>query len=290
MSSRLVVLALCLGGLTVLPGCTDDPSDDAYAARVGDFHLTEEEVSRALQSVPVNGDTIEARRQIIEQWVSRTLLHQEALRLNLEDDPAVQERLAEQERAVLVNALTTQLYEAAEIEPSDSDIRRYFEQNRDRMQLREPHLLLRHVRTAHADTADTIGNSIAEDNAWEQLCTYDVVNAEQTCQVGQQFFPEHRRFNVAPFLRSSVEDMEVGETRTLERDTLYHIVHLADRADAGEAPEIEWVAPEIRRRLKTRARKQMHAREVQRLRNEARARNDLEISTVTPSPPSETAP
>jgi hypothetical protein len=58
---------------------------------------------------------------------------------------------------------------------------------------------------------------------------------------------------------------------------LYHVLHLVDRADAGTIPERAWVEAEIRRRLRLRGRKQMYAREVERLRNEARARGTLDV-------------
>jgi len=79
-------------------------------------------------------------------------------------------------------------------------------------------------------------------------------------------------------LPSILRGMSDGEVAPVTRaDSLYHVVQLVRRVPAGTSPELSWVAPEIRRRLEMRARKQMVAREVQRLRNEAQARDALDI-------------
>ena len=80
MSLRLSLLALL-----ALGACSDAPSADApgggeTVARVGDARLTEGDVANALGDGPVGLDSVTAREQVIEQWVQRELLVQEARR------------------------------------------------------------------------------------------------------------------------------------------------------------------------------------------------------------------
>lgn len=276
----LSAVVLCI----MIAGCADESPSEPYAARVGDTYLTEAELSDAMESVSVGGDTVEARRQIVEQWVTRTLLLNEAERLNLESESDVQKQLREQRRSVLINALTNRIYEAAEVEPDREAVVQYFERNRDRLRLREPYLKLRHIRVTDASTASTLASELRDaPNDWRAVCTQDEEDADQACDVGERFYPERQRIADAPTLRDRVADMEAGEVNTVEGENWHHVLHLVERIEAGQEPELEWVAPQIERHLSTQSRKQMYAREVQRLRNEAESRNALDVHLSAPA-------
>ncbi|PEN09436.1 hypothetical protein CRI93_01540 [Longimonas halophila] len=274
------VVALCL----VIAGCADESPSEPYAARVGDTYLTEAELSDAMKSIAVGGDTVEARRQIVDQWVTRTLLLNEAERLNLESESDVQRQLREQRRSVLINALTSRIYETAEVEPSREAVTQYFERNRDRLRLREPYLQLRHVRVADASTASTLASELrSAPQSWTTVCQRDASDPEQACAVGTRFYPERQRTADAPALRDRISNMNAGEVTTIEGEDWHHVLHLVERIEAGQEPELEWVAPQIERHLSTQSRKQMYAREVQRLRNEAEARGALDVHLSAPA-------
>jgi hypothetical protein len=55
------------------------------------------------------------------------------------------------------------------------------------------------------------------------------------------------------------------------------VLQLVKRAAPGTVPPLEWVEDEIHERLRIQSRKQMYARQVQRLRNEALAREALDV-------------
>jgi hypothetical protein len=280
MMRLISIVVLCC----MIAGCTDESPSEPYAARIGDAYLTEAELSDALESIAVGGDTVEARRQIVEQWVTRTLLLNEAERLNLESESDVQRQLREQRRSVLINALTSRIYEAAEVEPNREAVTQYFERNRDRLRLREPYLQLRHLRVPDGATATTLASELRNaPQTWSTVCERDAVDPERACAVGMRFYPERQRIADAPTLRDRVSDMETGEVTTVDGDDWHHVLHLVERIEAGQEPELEWVAPQIERHLRTQSRKQMYAREVQRLRNEAEARGALDVHLSAPA-------
>ena len=277
-----VLIMLCFA--LTLVGCEAPAPNEPFAARVGDARLTEAELSESLESIAVGGDTTEARRQIVEQWVTRTLLLQEAKRLNLERKPDVQRQLQEQRRSVLINALNSRIYETAEVEPDRQAVVEYFERNRDRLRLREPYLQLRHVRVSDAETAQSLARELrASPESWGSVCQEDEQAPSQACAVGERVYPERQRLADAPALRDRVESMDTGTVATLQTDNWHHVLHVVERIEAGQEPELEWVAPQIERHLRTQSRKQMYAREVQRLRNEAEARGALDVHLSTPS-------
>jgi hypothetical protein len=278
MTVRRLALWLCVA--TLLAGCRTEEAPERYAARVGDMYLTQSELDASLRDL-AGLDTIEARRQIIEQWVTRTLLLQEALALNLENMPEVQKRLQEQERAVLVTALTNRIYDEAEVEPTPSEVRDYFERHRDQLRLREPYVRIRHLATQRREAAERLRRqlqALPTDSLWARAAPPLALNPSRALGLAQQYVPEARLFSRMPTVRNALAQLRDGGIAPVIRtDSVYHVLQLVERVSEGSPPELAWVEPEIRRRLVVRARKQMYAREVQRLRNEAKARNALEV-------------
>lgn len=275
--------ALVLGCAVVLLGCEDERPPDTYVARVGDAYLTQDRLNE-MMGTRVGLDTTEARQQIIEQWVNRTLLHQEALNRNLHNDPDVQQQLEEQRRTVLVTALTNRLYESFDVSPSESDVRSYFERHRAELQLREPYLRVRFLSTSSPDSAQVVRQDLAAadtaiaDSLWTRLVQQHAAAPSYSQRLAERFFPESRLREDLPVGQDALARLDDGELApVLDADSAFHVLQVVQRLDEGTAPQIDWVAPEIRRRLAVRARKQMYAREVQRLRNQAQARNALDI-------------
>lgn len=280
MSFARCIVAGCAAVL-LLVGCESEEAPTDYVARVHDRYLTQNELDASLQNL-AGLDTTEARRQIIEQWVTRTLLLQEALALNLENTPEVRKRLEEQKRAVLITALTNRIYDAAEVEPSPGDVRNYFASHRDQLRLREPYVRVRYLVTARRADAQRIRDQLAEgasDSLWTTWARTSAMDPTQALELARRYMPVSRLFARLPQMRAALTDLGEGETAPVitRNDSLHHIIQVVERVPEGTPPELEWVEPEIRRRLMVRARKQMYAREVQRLRNEAKARNALDI-------------
>ena len=274
---------MLLGVLLSVSGCEPEPEREEYVARVGDEYLTEREVSSSLSSLPADVDTAEARRQVIEQWMTRSLLLREARRLNLSDEPDVHEKIEQQRRSILVTALTDRISEEAELGPTDAEVRAYFQSNREQLTLREPYVRVRHFAT-RAETAAREARQVlatadpaGADTVWTRLVEQHARKPQTALDLADRFVPEGRLFSHNPFLRDELTELDDGDVApVVTADSLYHVLQLVRRVSAGTEPELAWVQNQIRRRLTIRARKQMYAREVQRLRNEATARGELE--------------
>ena len=92
----------------------------------------------ALGDVPASLDSVTAREQVVEQWVQRELLVQEARRQGLDQDPTVRRRLAEAERAALELAALDAYFDQAPADPSEAELKAYYDRHRD--QLHSPRL------------------------------------------------------------------------------------------------------------------------------------------------------
>ncbi len=282
---RIWARVFLISFLAVLAGCNETPVTRDFVARVGDSYLTREELSLALQSMPAALDTVEASHQIIERWVTNELLFQEARRRRLLDKPEVKKLLRENERSVLISAYINDLYAEHAEDPPMQSVELYYEQHKDQLLLREPYVRVRYLSNASLDStrlARQLLQAITEaddpDAAWTDIASRFSEDPEASTALGNSFFPTSRLFNALPSVRDALKHLRVGEVSAiLPADGQFHIVQLVDQKSAGSVPEISWVVRELKDRLTIEARKQMYARQVQRLKNEAIAREDLEV-------------
>ena len=279
-------LALLLSGvllLTLSAGCQSEDRPSSYVARVGSHYLTEADLNRLLAGMGPTPDSAEARRQIIDQWVTRTLLSREAERRNLASVEEVQRQIERQRRSVLISALKTRLYDETDLTPSPQEVRTYFERHKEQLQLREPYVRIRYLATAQRAAAQTVrqafrSESAEADSTWTRLVRTHATDTTQTHQLSHRPLPESQVQEALPFLSETLATLDEGDTAPIiEHDDRYHVLRLDRRIPTGAAPKLEWFDTEIRRRLRIRARKQMYTHEVQRLRNEAQADNALEM-------------
>lgn len=278
-SSTLVVAVLL-----ILTACTEQAAPPDYAARVGDRYLLEEEVDQALRGISTYQDSADSRRQFVDQWVSNEVLHQEALRRGLDRDEEIVRALRQSERSILANALVEELYEEHQVYPSPSEIQTYYERHREQLRLRENFVRVRYLRTDSRDAAEDIRQLLQQadladrDSAFTaaigRLASVDPVSHE----LFSNYHPESRIFGSHPELREALLLLSDEQTAPIvEYDSSYHVIQLARRVPEGTLPEPEWIEDELVRRIIVQDRKQLYARQVQRLRNEAMAREDLEL-------------
>lgn len=274
---------LGLVGLVTISACTSEQPPESYVARVGDHHLEQEQLDRRLQGLTPTLDSSQARQQVIDQWVTRTLLLQEAQRLNLENDPDVRRQLENQRRSTLVTAMTNRLHEATDVSPTEDEIRTYFEQHREQFRLREPYVRIRYLSTVQIDSARTVRTLLqsmppaVRDTAWTRLARRFAVDPDRADTLSKKFMPVGRLPSLLPFSADQVASLQANDLGPIvEARERYHLIELVERVPEGSAPKLAWVRDDIQQRLKIENRKQMYAREVQRLRNRARADNLLE--------------
>ncbi|ARA92206.1 hypothetical protein AWN76_002785 [Rhodothermaceae bacterium RA] len=282
---RLCLPALLLASLLPAGGCGRSEPPRDYLARVGDAYLTEADLAAALEGLNPGEDSSYVRQQIIEQWITNELLYQEARRRGLADDEEVRRLLQENERSVLISALLARLYDEAPAEPSPEEIQAYFERNKEQLRLREPFVQVYYLFTPAEDSARTARSRMQQalsagtlEAEWPALAARFSADAALSLELAATLYPEARLFSVSPAVLERLQRMREGElSPVLATDEAYHVVYLARRVPAGTIPELAWVEDEVRQRLVIQTRKQMYARQVQRLRNEAMARESLDL-------------
>ena len=272
------VLLLGVGGI----GCESDEPPSSYVARVGSHYLTADELNRRLKGMGSVLDSSEARQQIIEQWVTQMLLYREAQRLNLESVDSVQQELEQQRRSTLRTALKNRLYDEADLEPTPQEVRTYFERHKEQLRLREPYVNARYLAIERPAAAQTVRQRLQTlspqaDSTWDRLVRTHAADTLQAQRLSRRFLPERRLVQQLPFRPAQLNVLREGDTTpVVESDGRYHVLRLDRRIPEGTEPRLEWLEPEIRRRLRIRARKQIYAHEVERLRTKAQANDALD--------------
>lgn len=279
----LLLFLMSAAGL-VITGCSKEEPVPEFVARVGDQYLQRVELEALLASMPEGVDSTEAQKQIIEQWVANKLLYEEAQRRGLRNEPEVRRLLEESEQSVLVSALLSRLYDEEAASASASDLTAYFERHKEQLRLREPFVQIRYLSNPSADSIRVARNLLQRaptserDSVWSAVTARFAIDPSGSTALTSTFYPESRLLTTVPPVQDAVSRLQAGQiSEIIEYDDSYHFVQVAERVPAGEVPRIEWVQDELLRRLSIQGRKQMYAREVQRLRNEALAREELEV-------------
>jgi peptidyl-prolyl cis-trans isomerase C len=95
-SVNLIVAGLMMGTALLLGACSEEEDSSPIVATVNDSPIRESEITAQLEGIPaqlLQGREDQVRQQILDQLIQRTLVLQEAERLNLDNDPEFQKQL-----------------------------------------------------------------------------------------------------------------------------------------------------------------------------------------------------
>ncbi len=274
--------------LLLVAGCKQiEQKRNLYVARVGNTYLTEAEVQAYLRRQPPGADTLVLRQRYIEDWVTRKLLVQKARDYQLDQVPTIRKRIEESTEYILLQALLDSVAKQEIPSMIETELRAYYEQNREALKLREPYVRVRYVSTTHPDSAALARRLLQEathkgeaEKIWPTLVHRFARDTTLSFLLASFAIPRsHLPVNLNP-LWERLPRMKPGEiTPVIPLHNQFHVLQLIEYIPEGTVPELEWIAPELRRELAIRQRKQLYQRYVQRLRQEALARNQLDIKT-----------
>jgi hypothetical protein len=268
---------------TAYAGCTGAPIQPDFVARLGSESLSRESLSLALEGLALEMDSTAAADRVIDQWVTGQLLYSEAVRRGIDRKPEVRAGVSEAQRAVVVDALMEDLYDDPAETPSDAETQAYFEANRVRLRLVEPYVRVRYLVTGNASTARDAQRQLAAMDSsahieWEELLLSSSDEPDLSRTLARSLIPETRAFSEYPTVGEAVRTTRPLRTSTVLTDRgRYHVVQVLERIPAGTVPELGWIEQSLRQQLHMESRKLLYARLVERLRNEALAREQLDV-------------
>jgi parvulin-like peptidyl-prolyl isomerase len=268
---------------TACVGCTGTPIQPEFVARLGSESLSRESLSQALDGLSVEMDSTAAAQRIIDQWVTNQLLFSEALQRGIDRQPLVRAGVADAQRAVVVDALMEELYANSAGTPTEVELQAYFQANRERLKLVEPYVRVRYLVTSNASAARDAQRQLAAMDSsahgeWEELIASISDEPDLSRTLSRSLIPETRAFSEYPTVGQAVSATRPLRTSAVLTDRgRYHIVQVLERIPAGTVPELSWISQSLRQQLHMETRKLLYARLVERLRNEALAREQLDV-------------
>ena len=263
--------------------CDPSPPPSSIVARVGDGVLLDRDLIAALQDFPAMLDSADARKQLIDQWIDSELLYQEALRRNIADMDSVKLRLSQSERAILVDALVSQLMTENVIDITAEDISNYYVRHKEQLALREPFAKVHYLMASDADSLRIAREIMLQtehtDSVFASVAMRFSAIPSTSLSHASNYLPEWGIFANQPLLANVLAELRPGQTAPIvEENGQFHYVHLAGRAPTRSIPEIAWVEDIIRRQITINRRRQLFQQELQQLRMNAIAGNELTIN------------
>lgn len=280
---RIPILLLVLGAF--IGACGTNAGEEAYLARVGNRYFTVDELATALRAGPVLQDSVDAAARILEQWVTTELLYNEAVRRGLKSDHIVLQQLEENERSILTGALLELMYDEQGEDVTTQELEKYYTLHRDRLAISEPFVRVRYLSSPIPDSALAISAAMQNvhgaanpDSAWSHYLNVFSRESNVVIKLSDSYYPLAQLTRSIPGLETALEAAAPGEVITpFKSQGTFHVVQLVDRLEVGAIPELEMIRDFVHARVVIESRKQMIARQVQRLRNNATARDELEI-------------
>jgi hypothetical protein len=269
-------------------GCSSATKVDPFVARVGTDYLYESDLVSAFDGLKGPLGDANARVQFVDRWVSSALLAQEAKRLGIAADPAVQRLLRDNERSILASAVVKSVFDESLEAAKASAITEYYEANRDRLRIREPYVRIRYLESKDKSKVDEARRLLQRalrgagvDSLWSSIVVEHADDPDGSLFLSSNYFPESRLFGSSPEVRDRLLQLGKGQLSSVINSTdAYHVIQLVDRKPSGTVPELDWIRDDLGRQREQQTQKETYARLVQRLRAAAESRSEVEINDL----------
>jgi hypothetical protein len=276
----LAIVTVALAG-----GCSSEPVANDYLARVGDRTLTREDLQSELGMLSTGLDSSVASQRLIDKWVTDEVLYNAAVRRGLANDPDVRRQLQESERVILISKLTDALYNEEDVAISRDDLEMFYDTHLEQLAITEPFIRFRYVLSDSLETAieaaaalKTIVDSANPDSLWSTIADRFMPDDRSMYAMSESYYPMAQVTAAVPGLPSMMSTVRPADVLgPFDLNGQFHVLQLVDRLEPGTVPTLDMIEAYLRTRVTIDLRKQILARQVQRLRNEAIAREELEL-------------
>ena len=244
---KLIFSLICFAWLSFIPFTMAENEGNDVLAIVGDDRITVNDFSSAIESHPVflvyyRGES--GKKRLLRELMDVKLFSKEARSKGLDLQPEVQKKISAAVENILAEESMALARSSMET-PSENDLIRYYERNRDRFQGGEQ-VRLRHVIFK---TKDEAKKALGLIKAGEDLPQWVEQNS-RNCkgrEGGERGWIGKGR--MVPELEKVAFSLKDGETsEILEIDSKYHIIQLLDRKASRQKMFFE-VKNRIRREL-----------------------------------------
>lgn len=257
----------------VLNSCGKESSKKEYVARVNNNYLTQQDLSAIIDS-GYGKDLY--KNEIIRNWIDKELLYQQAEKSGILKDKEFLKVRDESEKQLVVTFLINKLFKEEQITVEPSELKDYFNRNRNNFKLFHNAFLINLVQFDDEDKAIEFRNEAFEkgwDNSVESFRNdSNIVYTEKSNLVYE--------YEIQPAdLVRIVRELLPGEVSIVINDSMgnYFIVQLLRKFEKDSIPPYEIIEGLVRDRYMALKKEQFIKDYVKDLYS----KNDIEVKQVT---------
>ena len=260
-------------------------SEGKILAEVGGLVLTLQEAKSNIPPSVFNSDSISAYNSFKEKWIERQLILDEVKRLNLLESPEVQMKVERAKEDMLLLTFQEAVLSRLEndISVSDSEVRNYYQTNKDKFLLDERYVRYRHLIASSLSDAENARRDLMRGNSWEEVARQYSLQSEMVIKNASRFYPESSALKEYDTLNRYLRLIGVSEISLIENiNGNYHFVQLIENKAVGEHPDLEWLLEQIKDWLILEKKRIAYNTYVKNLYLAAEANNEIHTYNVLP--------
>lgn len=256
--------------------------DEEVIARVGDSRLNLNETLYRIPSLLLEQDSLTAIENFRNNWIRRELLHQEALRLGLDKNPAIISIINTTVKDILSQSLIDHMIsQSGDIQVSRQEAVAYYESHKDQFKLDEPHVRFRHLIAESIPDAENARQDLLRGISWENVVEQYAVNKQDALRDASVFHPLSLSLVNAPPLDQYIRRMGINEISPIQRiGTRYQFVQLIERKSEGELPDLSWILDQVEDWLLLDKKRRLVSSYEQQLIRRAQANKEIQLPDI----------
>jgi hypothetical protein len=260
-------------------------SEGKILAEVGGLVLTLQEAKSNIPPSVFYSDSISAYNSFKEKWIERQLILDEVKRLKLLESPEVQMKVERAKEDMLLLTFQEAVLSRLEndISVSDSEVRNYYQTNKDKFLLDERYVRYRHLIASSLSDAENARRDLLRGNSWEEVARQYSLQSEMVIKNASRFYPESSALKEYDTLNRYLRLIGVSEISLIENiNGNYHFVQLIENKAVGEHPDLEWLLEQIKDWLILEKKRIAYNTYVKNLYLAAEANNEIHTYNVLP--------
>ena len=237
-------LGVVLAGALGLWACQKSP-EGTVVARVDEAYLTREDVEARIPDPFIGTVSAQEKGRLVENWVEEELLYQEALKQQLDKDPAVAKRISEAVRSLLAAELLERSFQR-DADVLEGEIYDYYEAHREDFIRETPEIRVRHILVADRNGLDRVWERLRGGESFDQVAREESIDASAEMGGGLGYFTEDL---VNPSFWEACQKAKLGRRTRAATQLGHHVIEVQDRREAGGVRDLLEVRGEIRQRI-----------------------------------------
>ncbi len=253
----------------IFTNCSKEQKKEDFIARVNDSYLTREEFASLVDTT--NLSPID-RKQVINNWIFNELLYQKAKDEDIIDLEEFKNIMKTSSKELAAAMLLNNYVSSEDIKFSDSDLRDYYEKDKNYFQLNADSYLINKITFDSEDDAIKF-RSLAIESDWTKASNFFSSDTSIVSKTEDELIQGN---NLYPYqLMKIAKDMYPGEISivVVESDGYYSVIQMLGKYEKGTIPNFEIIKYKVEKRFLAEKKKQL----IDEYLKELYSHNDIEI-------------